>query len=274
LTTRPAVNGTTLVARVIPPSIVGRRARHLLERNLLVYRRIWVIVFSGFFEPVFYLFAIGVGVGAMIPEVTLADGTAVSYTAFLAPAMLAASAMNGAVYESTMNIFFKLKYAKTYDAVLATPMGPGDVAVGEITWSLIRGGLYAAAFLIVMQVMGLIESPWGILALPAALLIGLAFASVGMVATTFMKSWQDFDLVQMVTLPLFLFSGTFFPIVPGTALWWAAQISPLYHGVELIRSLTLGVLQPVLIWHIAFLTVMSLVGLVVAARRIGKLLLA
>jgi lipooligosaccharide transport system permease protein len=274
LTTRPAVSGTTLVARVIPPSIVGRRARHLLERNLLVYRRIWVIVFSGFFEPVFYLFAIGVGVGAMIPEVTLADGTAVSYTAFLAPAMLAASAMNGAVYESTMNIFFKLKYAKTYDAVLATPMGPGDVAVGEITWSLIRGGLYAAAFLIVMQVIGLIESPWGILALPAALLIGLAFASVGMVATTFMKSWQDFDLVQMVTLPLFLFSGTFFPIVPGTILWWAAQISPLYHGVELIRSLTLGVLQPVLIWHIAFLTVMSLVGLVVAARRIGKLLLA
>ncbi len=142
-----------------------------------------------------------------------------SYPEFVAPALLASSAMNGAVYESTMNIFFKLKWAKTYDAVLATPLGPGDVAVGEITWSLLRGAIYAVCFLIVMVAMGLMPSMWGVLAVPAALLIGLAFAATGMAATTYMKSWQDFDLVALVTLPLFLFSATFYPIsvYPGLA---------------------------------------------------------
>ena len=145
----------TLTARTVPVSAFGGlRAHRLLERNLMVYKRAWSVLFSGFFEPVFYLFSIGVGVGALVGDLTLPDGSPVSYTAFIAPALLASSAMNGAVYESTMNIFFKLKYGKIYDAILSTPLKPVDIAVGEISWSLIRGGIYAIGFMIVMTVFG------------------------------------------------------------------------------------------------------------------------
>lgn len=265
----------TLLARIAPPAILGAgKARHLIERNILVYRRAWVIVFSGFFEPVFYLFAVGVGIGQLVGDVTTGAGGPVSYAEFVAPALLASSAMNGAVFESTMNIFFKLKFAKTYDGMLATPLGPTDIAVGEIGWSLIRGAIYAVAFLIVMLVMGLMPSLWGLLALPAALLIGFAFAAVGMATTTFMRSWQDFDMVTMVTLPLFLFSATFYPLdVYPEWLQKVAWLSPLYQGVDLIRSLTLGTLEWSLLGNVAFLLVMGAIGLTVAARRISALLL-
>jgi lipooligosaccharide transport system permease protein len=170
----------TLVARVAPPALLGSgRARRLVERNLMVYRRTWLIIFSGFFEPFFYLLSIGVGVGALVGHVVGPGGQAVDYRAFVAPALLAASAMNGAIYDSTMNVFFKLKYAKTYDAVLATPVGVGDVAVGEITWALLRGLLYSAAFLVIMAALGDVNSWWAIFALPAAGLIGFGFAAVG-----------------------------------------------------------------------------------------------
>jgi hypothetical protein len=162
----------------------------------MVYKHTWLIIFSGFFEPLFYLLSIGVGIGKLVGHVTGPGGHAIDYRAFVAPALLAASAMNGAVYESTMNIFFKLKYAHTYDAILATPVGVGDVALGEIAWSLFRGVLYSTGFLIVMAALGDVLSWWAILALPAAVLIGFGFASVGMACTTFMRSWQDFDFVQ------------------------------------------------------------------------------
>ncbi len=265
----------TLVARVLPPvGLFSRRARHVLERNLRVYRHSWVIVFSGFFEPLFYLFSMGIGLGDLVGDVTGPGGTTLSYTEFIAPALLASSAMNGAVFESTMNIFFKLKYGRIYDAMLATPLRPGDVAVGEIGWSLIRGALYAAGFLVVMTAMGLMLSPYGILALPAALLIGFAFAAAGMAATTFMRNWQDFDLVTLVTMPLFLFSATFYPIdVYPDWLQVVARFSPLYHGVELIRGLTVGVIEWDLVGHAAFLAVMGIIGASIAARRVAKLLL-
>lgn len=270
------MTGTSLLTRVAPPVKLGsRRAVHLLERNLLVARQIWLIIFSGFFEPVFYLFAVGVGIGELIGDIPGPNGTSVHYAAFVAPALLGASAMNGAVFESTMNIYFKLKYAKIYDAVVATPMTPGDIAVGEIGWSLVRGGIYSTAFLVVIAAFGYMPSPWGWLALPAALLIGFAFAAVGMASATYMRSWQDLDLVTLVTLPLFLFSATFYPItVYPHWLQVTARLSPLYHGVELVRGLTLGVFDPSLIGHVAFLAAMGLAGLAVSARRVGKLLLS
>ncbi len=268
------MSSATLTPRVLPRLRVrGRHSLHLLERNLRVYRQLWLIVFSGFFEPIFYLFSISVGIEKLVGDVSY-DGTLISYAAFAAPALLAASAMNGAVLESTMNIFFKLRYEKVYDAMLATPLSPGDIAVGEIGWSLIRGGLYSAAFVVVMAAMGLVLSPWGWLALPAALLIAFAFAAVGMAATTFMRSWQDLDLVTLATLPLFLFSATFYPIsVYPDWLGVIARFSPLYHGVELIRSLTLGVFDWTLVGHVGFLAGMGLIGLSIAERRIGALLL-
>lgn len=264
-----------LVTRVVPPILLGRRSVHLLERNVLVYRRAWMILFSGFFEPVFYLFSMGVGLAPLVGEVAGPGGRAVGYAAFVAPALLAASAMNGAVFESTMNIFFKLRYGKVYDAMLSTPMEPADVALGELAWALVRGGLYAAGFLVVMAVMGLMVSPLGVLALPAALLVGFAFGGVGMAATTYMTSWQHLDLVQLVVLPLFLFSATFYPLeVYPPLLQAVTQLSPLYHGVVVIRSLTLGILSPALVWHAGFLLLMGAAGLTLASRRIGLLLRA
>lgn len=268
---------TGLAARVLPPAVLGpRRARHLIERNLRVYRRSWVIVVSGFFEPLFYLFSIGLGLGRLVGEVGGTAAGAVDYATFVAPGLLAASAMNGAVYESTMNIFFKLRYARTYDGMLATPMGPLDIAVGEIVWSQMRGLLYAVGFLAVMAAMGLIASPvGGLLALPGAMLVGFAFASVGMAASTYMHSWQHFDLVQLAILPLFLFSATFFPAeVYPAAVQRLLVLSPLYHGVELLRGLTLGTADAGTWGHVAFLVVMTAAGLTVAARRIERLLLA
>ena len=158
--------------RVAPPVVTRRLvgsggARYLVERNVRVYRNEWLVLVSGFLEPVFYLFSIGVGVSQLVGDVELPGGQVVTYTAFVAPAMLAASAMNGAVIDATFGLFFKLKYNKLYDAVLATPVTPVDVAVGEITWALARGSLYSVAFIVMMLFMGLITSWWALLALPA-----------------------------------------------------------------------------------------------------------
>jgi lipooligosaccharide transport system permease protein len=267
------MSAPTLTARVTPPALLGLKAHRVLERNLMVGRRNWILVLSGFFEPVFYLFSIGVGVGALVGDLDV-GGRSISYAAFVAPALLASSAMNGAVFESTMNIFFKLKWGKVYDAMLATPLRPIDIAAGEIGYSLLRGGIYAVGFMVVMVAFGLAQSWWAIMAIPAALLIGFAFAAVGMAATTYMRSWQDFDLVQLVTLPLFLFSATFYPLdVYPEAIQMITRVSPLYHGVELIRAFTLGSFDWTLLGHAAFLVVMGAVGLMVAGRRLEGLLL-
>ena len=263
-----------LLLRVLPAGIYVGRARMVVHRSLLVNRRTWLAVFSGFFEPLFYLLALGVGFSKLVTHVNGPDGAPLSYTPFVAPALLASSAMNGAVYDATFNIFHKLKYAKLYDTMLATPLGPADVAIGEISWALLRGGLYAFGFLVVMGVLGLISSAWGLLALPAALLIALAFAALGMGATTFMRSWQDFDLVQLAILPMFFFSTTFYPItVYPQWLRWVVECLPLYHGIELMRGLTTGYVTWGILGHVLYFVVMTAIGGVIAVRRLKGLLL-
>jgi lipooligosaccharide transport system permease protein len=249
--------------------IATYRAKRLVERNVMVYKHTWLILFSGFFEPVFYLFSIGVGIGKLVGTI---EG--VPYRTFVAPALMASSAMNGAIFESTMNIFHKLKYAKIYDAVLATPVQVGDVALGEISWCLIRGSLYGAAFLAVMAADGLIESPWALAALPAAVLIGFAFASCGMAATSYARTWADFEIIQLVLVPLFLFSATFFPLSAYTRpVQLVVECTPLYHGVALLRALTLGHVDAGLFSHVAYLVAMGAIGLAITARRLERLLL-
>jgi len=252
----------------------SRRARFLVERNIYVYRRTWIVILSGFFEPLFYLGSIGFGLGALVGTVSGPGGQQISYQLFVGPALLASAAMNGAIAEGTFNFFFKLRYNKTFDAILSTPLSAGDVAVGELIWALIRGGIYAIAFLLVMAVLGLVVSPWVLLSLPAALLIGFAFGAVAMAATSFMRTWQDFDLVNLVILPMFLFSGTFYPIdaYPG-AIRIVVQLTPLYQGVDLLRSLAVGHLDGALLVHVAYLAIMGIVGLWVVSRRLDKLLL-
>ena len=273
----PAVRELPL--RVLPVawlargSLGGRGSRHLVERHARAYRHAWLVLLSGFFEPLFYLLSIGVGLGELVGKVAGPHGP-ISFTSFVAPALLATSSMNGALFDSTFNVFFRLKYDKFYDAALATPMRAGDIALGEISWALIRGGLYGAAFMIVMLAMRLVHSPWAVLDLPSALLIGFAFAATGMAATTYMRSWQHFEFVTLATLPMFLFSATFYPLsVYPRAIGVVVECTPLYQGVALLRGLTLGAVGPALLWHAAYLAVMGLLGLYVASLRISRLLL-
>jgi lipooligosaccharide transport system permease protein len=264
----------TLSTRILPPLLAGSRAPRLIERNVMVYRRTWLVLVSGFFEPLFYLLGIGFGLGALIGSVPGAHGEPIPYGVFVAPGLLATSAMNGAIFESTFNVFFKLRYAKTYDAILSTPLGIGDVAAGEVGWSLIRGGLYAIGFLVVIVVLGLAQSPLAVLCVPAALLIGFAFAAVGMAATTWIRTWQDFDFIVVVTLPLFLFSATFYPITAyPEPLRTIVEVTPLYQGVSLLRQLTTGAIDPSIVVNVVYLAILGVAGLLVVARRLDKLLL-
>lgn len=260
--------------RILPPGLGARRAARLFERNVYVYRTRWLMLVSGFLEPLFYLLSIGIGLGAIVGSVPGPAGEPIPYQLFVAPALLAQSTTNGAITDATFNVFFRLRYEKTYDAILATPLGAGDIAVGEIAWALFRGFLYAIGFALAVLVLGLVQSPWFILVLPASLLIGFAFAAIGMAATTWMRSWQDLDLVQLVTLPLFLFSGTFYPLETyPEPLRAVVELTPLWHAVDLLRGLSLGIIGPYLLVHVAYLVVMGLLGLAVVARRLDKLLL-
>jgi lipooligosaccharide transport system permease protein len=245
----------------------------LLYRNYLAYKAGWYIFVSGFFEPVFYLFSIGVGVGQLVTGFEF-HGHAIPYAEFVAPGMMAASAMNGSLLDATYNFFFKLKYNKLFDQMLATPLTTSDIARGELAWSLLRGGIYSAGFLVVMVAMGLVHSWWALLAVPAALLIGLAFGGLCMALTTFMRSWQDFDYITLGQLPMFLFSATFFPLTAfPAALQWVVEATPLYRGVVLIRELTTGVVTWESAFSVAYLVAMGLVGLAIVGKRLDKLLL-
>jgi lipooligosaccharide transport system permease protein len=246
---------------------------HVIERDMLAYRRQWVIFLTGFVEPLLYLLSIGVGVGALVGSVHV-GGQTVDYDKFVAPGLLAVAAMNGSVFDTTFNFFFKFKYARSFDAMLATPLRATDVALGELSWALLRGSIYAAAFLVTMALLGLVASPWGILCLPAAMLIGFAFAGAGMAATTFMRSFVDFDYVNLALIPLFLFSATFFPVdaLPPVARW-VVEVTPLYRGVVLCRELTTGAVSWASLVSVVYLAAMGVIGLLVARRRLDKLLL-
>jgi lipooligosaccharide transport system permease protein len=210
--------------------------------------------------------------GNLIGDIALA-GEALEYAAFVGPALLAASAMNGAFYDAT-NVFWKLRYGKVYDAMLSTPISPGDVAVGETLWAVVRSLLYSAAFLNILLVLGLVESWWGVLVLPACFAIGFGFAGAGIAAVTWMRNWQDFDLIQLVMLPMFLFATTFFPLaVYPEAIEWIVQALPLYHGIELIRALSSGAVSAFQLLNVAYLLTMGAVGMFVASKRIDGLLL-
>ena len=251
----------------------SRHSVHIIERNRLIFRRGWMIIFSGFFEPLFYLLGIGFGLGSLIGSVQGPDGNPIPYAVFVAPALLAASAMNGAVYDST-NMFFRLRYEKAYDGMLSTPMNVGDIALGEVAWALGRGSLYGVGFLVVMFVLGLVPSAWGLLALPASMLIGFATAAAGLTAVSFMRTWQDLDLIFVITLPLFLFSATFFPITAyPESLRLIIELTPLYRGVDLVRGLTVGVVGVSQLIDVVYLALMGTGFLLIASRRLGRMLL-
>jgi lipooligosaccharide transport system permease protein len=253
-----------------------QRAASVTNRNITALQSLyWLLIVSGFFEPLLYLLSIGVGVGALIGNIHLPDGSVVSYATFVAPAMLASSAMTGALAESTFNFFGKMKFSKVYDGVLATPVRPMEIAFGELMWAMTRGGLYAAAFLVIMVIMGLTTAGLAVLAFVAALLIGFAFGAVGMAVSTVVRSWQDFDLVATIQVALFLFSATFTPLSAyhSAVARFVIQLSPLYQSVRLVRGITLDELSVGLFGNVAYLVAMSVIGLVIASRRMTTTLL-
>lgn len=252
------------------------RALAVTNRNLTATRHwgYWWVIFSGFFEPVLYLLSIGIGVGELVGDLRLANGETVTYAAFVAPAMLAASAMNGALAETTMNFFGKMKFMRLYDGVLATPVTPFEIALGELMWALVRGGVYSFAFLSIMVGMGLTSIGWALAAFPVTVLVGIGFGALGMALSTFIRGWPDFDYIIVVQFGLFLFSGTFAPAdAYPPVMRVLIEITPLYHGVELVRAFTTGSLHWVLLWHAAYLVGLAAIGLSVAGRRMSKLLL-
>ena len=251
-------------------------ARRLVERNILVYRHQWIIIVSGAFEPIFYLLGIGLGLGAIVETVPLADGRSVPYAAFVAPALVATAAMNGAVFETIFNVFFKLNYAKTYDGVLATPMGITEIAIGEMLWALMRSALYAVAMFLIMVAMGLVLSPLGLLIVPTALLVAAAFAAAGLAGTSFLRTVNDFDIpLGLIVMPMFLFSGTFFPIEGVLPDWLVTVITftPLYHGIELLRGLSTGIVGLDHLVSLAYLLAFFAICMTIAIRRMERKLI-
>jgi lipooligosaccharide transport system permease protein len=243
------------------------------ERNLLAFRHQWWVLLSGVAEPIFYLLGMGLGLGELVGDIEL-EGQSVSYATFVAAGLLASSAMNGAIFEATFNFFFKLKFSRTFEAMLYTSLRMRDVLLGEVAWSVARGSVYSAMFLAVAVLFGTVPSWWAVLSVPAAILIAIVFSTLGTFCTTFVRSWADFDVIQLIVLPLFMCSTTFFPlsVYPG----WSqpiVQATPLYNGVALIRDLHTGLVGWHDVGHVLYLLAVGAVFAWLTIRRMRNLFL-
>jgi lipooligosaccharide transport system permease protein len=248
------------------------RPQQVLLRNWLSFKSsAWIAVISGFFEPVLYLLSFGYGIGELVGNISTTTGN-ISYAAYIAPGLLATSAMNGAMFDSTWNVFFKLNESRLYKAMLATSLGPLDVALGEIAWALMRGGIYATAFTLVLAGLGLVTSWWALLAVPAAIIVAFGFASFGMAITSYMKSHHQMNFFEIFLLPMFLFSGAFYPLTvfPG----WAQAIIkalPLGQGIELVTKAMAGNFGIGLLVNVTYFIVMICAGLFFTTKRLNAL---
>lgn len=247
--------------------------RYLVERNWMFFGRNIVLFLSGVVEPVLYLAAVGMGLGALIADVPTVGGP-VPYVAFVTPALLMNAAVTGAVMDATFNVYFKLKITRLYDGVLCTPLTPWSIVAGEIMWSMIRAVSYGGLFLLVAVAFGYVQSWWAVLAVPASALAGLGVAAVGLYGTTFMRSWQDFDFIQVALLPMFLLSATFFPL--SVYPQWAqpiVQATPMYQAVAMGRDLMLGNVGVHLVIPVVYFVVLTVVGAWLTSLRLHKMLL-
>lgn len=244
------------------------------QRNWLVYRRLWHRSLAfGFLQPILFLTAMGLGIGALLTTDSLAAFGGVDYIDWLGPGLLAAMGMQTATFESTYPIMNKIMWGRNYEAMLSTPLGIRGIIGGELGWVAFRIGTLAAIFLVVLTIFGIPRTPLAVLAVPFAILIGLAFSACLIAFTATQRNDVGFSAVfRFVINPLFLFSGTFFPLtqLPDFArvIAWA---TPLFHGVELIRGSILDQLDPVTApLHLAYLLVMFGIGAYLAQRNLTK----
>lgn len=236
------------------------------------YRRTWRgSVFSDFLAPVLFLAGLGFGLGSLVDSSSGAGGTlgGVPYAVFVAPGVLAAQAMQAAVAETTFPVMGALKWNRAYHAMLDTPVGTADVVTGHLAWVALRLVVTTSIFLAVAVALGAVRHPGALAAVPVAVLTGMAFAALTYAMAARTESDQAFNLLlRFVVLPLFLFSGVFFPLdqlpAPLRAVAW---VTPLWHGVDACRSLALGTAGAGgVLGHVAVLAAYLLAG-VVAARR-------
>jgi lipooligosaccharide transport system permease protein len=237
------------------------------RRNAAMYKKTWKWnILPNFFEPVFYLFSIGIGVGAYISQM---GGT--SYLAFIAPGLVCVAAMNGASFEVTYNIYVRLVFEKTYDAMLTTPIEPDDVLVGEILWAVTRACVYGGCFFVVLMLFGLTPLPSSLSVIFVIPMTGLLFAAIGMVFSLRIPNIDMFSFYFTLFLtPLFLFSDVFFPLKERlTGAWlWVAEALPLLHPVRLARASFRGEFSAIVFWDLAYTLGMSLLLLLWARRSV------
>jgi len=255
---------------------ISKRFIRVWQRNLTVYRRTWKISFlPPLLEPLFYILAFGVGLGVLVGKIHY-NSVEVSYVSFIAPALIAVNIMYNAFFENTFASFVRMYYQKTFDAIMATPISLEEIIVGEIMWGATKSLIATLIMLGVMSLFGFIAYPQGLLIVPLAFLGGIAFGSTGMFLTGIVPHIEIFNLpIFLFITPMFLFSGTFFPIenLPD----WAQKLAilfPLTHLVKLTRSFAFGVASLELLWSVLYLFAFSIVffplALFVMHRRLIK----
>lgn len=246
------------------------------QRNLIVYRRIWKVnFFVPLLEPAFYILAFGLGFQGLVTNLTYA-GAALTYTHFMAPALVGISIMYNSFFETTYNSFVRMYYQKTFDGMLATPLSLEEIIFAEIVWSATKAAAAALIMLVVLGLFGFVVFPFGILVVPLAFLGGLAFGAIGMFFTGITPSIDMFNLpIFLFITPMFLFSGTFFP-VSGLPVWAqkVALLFPLFHLVELTRYFCLGRVEtsPLIsiVYLLFFAAVFLALGLITMRKRLIK----
>jgi lipooligosaccharide transport system permease protein len=253
-------------------------AARVLQRNLWVYRRTYRgSILGSFLTPLLYLTAMGIGVGSLVQAGGQADFLGYDYVHFLGPGILAASCMQSAVFEATFPVLGKIAWRRNYEAMLATPLDVRHLVGGELLWVAFRVLTISSVFLLMLTLFGIARWPSAVLAVPSAILTGVAFSSVVMAFAATQRTGEGFSwMFRFIINPLFLFSGTFFPLsqLPD-AVQWAAALTPLYHGVSLVRGAVLADAGFLGLWpvHIAYLLGMLAIGAWLAHRLLKRRLL-
>lgn len=243
----------------------------VFRRNLLVYSRTWKVSLSfNFFEPLFYLAAFGFGLGAYVQPL---EG--VSYVEYLAPGLIASSAMFATAYECTYGIYIKMEFQKAYQAIVATPAGIDDVVMGDMLFGAFKSVLYGVVILLVITALGLVSSPWALLIPLVLALSGLLFAAVSAIWTGLVPNIDSFNyFFSLIMTPLFLLSGVFFPLTDMPALVQKiAWVSPLYHVVNVTRGLASGMVGLHLLQDVIWLLLAAILLLPIPIFLLRRLII-